>query len=162
MKRIFHYFLTLLIFSLKLDKTSYNVLKRRITNTPLHETQIDGHRKSCLARATYRLVNYLQAENKRAGSITKYCKHWLKYFPGCVFWGNSWIQKRFCFVAKIWSMKHEAKESKIRSRLSLNLLSSLFFGTDVENIHLNCGNPVKIYTCFLFRSFTFTPYLMSP
>ena len=48
-----------------------------------------------------------------------------------------------CFIAKIWILKREAKESKIRSRRSLNLLSSLFFGTDVENIHLECGNPVK-------------------
>ena len=54
-------------------------------------------------------------------------------------------------------LKHVAKESKVRSRLSLNLLSSLFFGTDVENIHLEFGNFVKIYTHFLHRSFTFTP-----
>ena len=47
-------------------------------------------------------------------------------------------------------------------KFCLNLLLSLFFGTHVENIHLECENPVKIYTRHLFRSFTFTPQLISP
>ena len=67
----------------KLDNISYNVLKRKITNTPLHETQtgIENH----ALRAKLSIISK-QKTKEPVVTITKYCKHWLRYFPGCVFW----------------------------------------------------------------------------
>ena len=74
---------------------------------------------------------------------------------------KSFKSELFSCLAEVDHVIKSCKESilkhVVRSRLSLNLLSSLFFGTDVENIHLESGNPVKIYTRFLSRSFSFTP-----
>ena len=67
MKRIFHYFLTILIFSLKTDNTLYNVLKRTMTNTPLHETQTDIENHALRTQTT---VISKQITNKPVVTVT--------------------------------------------------------------------------------------------
>ena len=53
-------FFNSLDISLKTENTSYNVLMKNGKHTPTRNT--DGHWKSCIKDATYRLVNYLQAD----------------------------------------------------------------------------------------------------
>ena len=113
----------------------------------------DGHWKSCIARASYRLFNYLQEDN---------CNYILQTLLA-VFLRVCFLEKFMnpktvlCFFAKIGIIiKHERKVKNLKqepTKLKFIILSFLWHWC--RNIYLECGNREQIYTRFLFRSFSF-------
>ena len=78
-----------------------------MTNTPAHETQWDIENNALRAQPTDQSIISKQKTNEPLVIKTIYCKLWL----------------RLCFLGKFMNpkiriVKHETKESKIKSRLS--------------------------------------------
>ena len=73
----------------KIDNTSYFVLKRIMTDTSSHEKQTDIENHALRAQPTKFEIVSKQTINEPVVIVTAYCKHWLRYFSGCVSWGNS-------------------------------------------------------------------------
>ena len=92
-----------------------------MTNTPLHETQTLIENHALRAQPIDSSIIFKpEITNEPVVTVTIYCKHWLRCFSGCVPWGNE-SKTVLCFFAKMLVLKHEAKESKVRSRPSLSL-----------------------------------------
>ena len=71
------------------DITSCIVLKTIMTNTPSHETQTDIENHALRSQPKDYSIISKKIIDESVVTVTIYCKHWLRYFSGCVSWRNS-------------------------------------------------------------------------